>query len=415
MKKLPDCRKSPAKTSGKRRWVCSIASAAEAGPAPTARAHRHRLGDRGQHARWRASARTARSPSTTGRDRRAPAARRDGAAAPRGDLRGARSRSAARAGRARGRRGRPAAAARSSSRASSGRQRVTSSSAPSALDATVRLSVAARDSLGGQPRRLLVARQRHHRLLAERAGRAQRVRRIGPVLVRAVGALHRERVLEAGERRRRHPQRPAVALRGRRASAATGKPRSVASRTPASSRRGRARWKAIESLLHERPRGGDRRRHRRQASGPRATREVAGVRCRDALHSHRAARRRPDRRARVRRPAPADRSDLRPARRAGRRPDQAHRARREPPTTSAPIDAVLLSHDHHSDNLDVSGRAFLAARRAHADHDGGRRAPGRQRRRPRALGRDRARAPGRRAPSRSPPSPRCTAPRAASP
>ena len=32
------------------------------------------------------------------------------------------------------------------------------------------------------------------------------------MLVRAVGPLHRERVLEAVERRRRHPQRPAVAL-----------------------------------------------------------------------------------------------------------------------------------------------------------------------------------------------------------
>ena len=37
MKKLPDCRKSPAKTSGKRRWACSIASAPRLTPAPTGR------------------------------------------------------------------------------------------------------------------------------------------------------------------------------------------------------------------------------------------------------------------------------------------------------------------------------------------------------------------------------------------
>ena len=77
------------------------------------------------------------------------------------------------------------------------------------------------------------------------------------------------------------------------------------------------------------------------------------------------------------------------------------------------IDAVLLSHDHHADNLDPGGRAFLARRRAHADHDGGRRAPGRQRGRPRAVGSVELERPAA-APSRSPRFPRCTARRAAS-
>ena len=60
------------------------------------------------------------------------------------------------------------------------------------------------------------------------------------------------------------------------------------------------------------------------------------------------------------------------------------------------IDAVLLSHDQHSDNLDRRRARVPRARGAHADHHHGRRAPGRQRRRPRAVGVDRARAPGRR-------------------
>ena len=36
-------------------------------------------------------------------------------------------------------------------------------------------------------------------------------------------------------------------------------------------------------------------------------------------------------------------------------------ARRSRPPTLGPIDAVLLSHDHHDDNLDAAGRAFLPA------------------------------------------------------
>ena len=38
---------------------------------------------------------------------------------------------------------------------------------------------------------------------------------------------------------------------------------------------------------------------------------------------------------------------------------EARRARRSRSTTSAAIDAVLLSHDHHGDNLDPTGRALL--------------------------------------------------------
>ncbi len=52
-----------------------------------------------------------------------------------------------------------------------------------------------------------------------------------------------------------------------------------------------------------------------------------------------------------------------------------------------PIDAVLLSHDQHADNLDRAGRALLA--RAARAHDGRRRrAARRQRARPAAVGRD---------------------------
>ena len=47
------------------------------------------------------------------------------------------------------------------------------------------------------------------------------------------------------------------------------------------------------------------------------------------------------------------------------------------PDDVGPIDAVLLSHDHHADNLDDAGRALLADR-ADGDHDEGRGAPARR-------------------------------------
>ena len=47
---------------------------------------------------------------------------------------------------------------------------------------------------------------------------------------------------------------------------------------------------------------------------------------------------------------------------------QARRARRSPPADLGPIDAVLLTHDHHDDNLDAAGRALLPSRRRGRDH-----------------------------------------------
>jgi hypothetical protein len=85
-------------------------------------------------------------------------------------------------------------------------------------------------------------------------------------------------------------------------------------------------------------------------------------------HPHR----RPDGPDRGRRLAPAHRPDVRsrPAAAtasAGGRVAQARRPgdrRRRP----RPIDAVLLSHDHHDDNLDPAGRALLPSR-GHGGHD----------------------------------------------
>ena len=68
-----------------------------------------------------------------------------------------------------------------------------------------------------------------------------------------------------------------------------------------------------------------------------------------------------------------------------------------------PIDAVLLSHDHHDDNLDPAGRALLPSAGTVDHHRRRREAPRRQRSRPRAVGDHPARGArtGRR--SRSPP------------
>ena len=141
MKKLPDCRKSPAKASGKRRWACSIANAPRLTPAPTGRrtATASAMEGRTRVASVRAYSALAeyhwsRSPGATSATRwrgSAPAAM---CAALWSVRRASSSSSGPSWATSRG--------SRSSSRASRGRQIVTSSSAPSALDATVRRSLA---------------------------------------------------------------------------------------------------------------------------------------------------------------------------------------------------------------------------------------------------------------------------------
>ncbi len=113
--------------------------------------------------------------------------------------------------------------------------------------------------------------------------------------------------------------------------------------------------------------------------GGRRRRPRLGARARDAAERGVSRRDRgstPHRRAdgphRGRRLAAADRPDVRPARpalpvRLGHGVAQARRARRSRPPTLGPIDAVLLTHDHHDDNLDPAGpgAAPVGGRRGH--------------------------------------------------
>ena len=60
------------------------------------------------------------------------------------------------------------------------------------------------------------------------------------------------------------------------------------------------------------------------------------------------------------------------------------------PADLGPIDAVLLTHDHHEDNLDAAGRAFLPQAGHGRHHRVGRRAARRRDARAERLGDDRA-------------------------
>ena len=110
------------------------------------------------------------------------------------------------------------------------------------------------------------------------------------------------------------------------------------------------------------PRTGGRRSPTTPSSGRSATprrrreRRLNG----GAPHAHR----RPDHPDRGRRVAAADRSDVRRPRpevllRLGRERRASWPDRRSPPADLDPIDAVLLTHEHHGDNLDTAGRALL--------------------------------------------------------
>jgi hypothetical protein len=237
----------------------------EAGPRAHRRAHRRRRGDRGQHARGeRARVQRARRVplvAIAGRQQRHAMARQR----PGGDLRGrvvGEARELVELGAVVG---------------DEQRQELSVASVVGPPERDLQLGAegargdaegvgGAGHALGAQPRRFHVARELHDRLLAERARRAQRVGRIGPLLVRAVGALHRERVLEAVQRRRRHPQRPSAGFAHERLG---GDGKAAVGRQPHARDLlvGVGETEGDRVALHERACGDDRRRHRRQASG----------------------------------------------------------------------------------------------------------------------------------------------------
>ena len=84
----------------------------------------------------------------------------------------------------------------------------------------------------------------------------------------------------------------------------------------------------------------------------------------------------PDRPGRARRLADPDGPDLRPARSDATASASAPSSTKtagpalSPRSSSEPVDVVLLSHDHHADNLDDRGRALLPARGDGGHHDG---------------------------------------------
>ena len=71
------------------------------------------------------------------------------------------------------------------------------------------------------------------------------------------------------------------------------------------------------------------------------------------------------------------------------------RARPIAATEIGPLDAILLSHDHHEDNLDAAGRALLPSAGDRGHHRRGRAAARRQRGRAGRVGDDDARGAGR--------------------
>ena len=110
-------------------------------------------------------------------------------------------------------------------------------------------------------------------------------------------------------------------------------------------------------------------------------------------HPHR----RPDRADRARRLDAADRPDVRRPRRHYRFGWGTSSDKLAGPAIAAadlpPLDAILLSHDHHDDNLDPAGRALLPAGRRGRHDRVGREAAG-LRPRPRRLGGTTLEAPG---------------------
>ena len=205
-KKLPDCRNSPANVPGCRCWACSIASAPSEAPIATGRAAHARPRRRRPGSTPRTSApaysgeaeyHSLRAPGATQRDavRRQRAARdhrgavvgQPGQLGVLGPVVGDEQRQ-----RGRGPRRRPGSrSARRRRRRARGRATISSRSAPSTLRRV-------------EPRRRLVAVQQQHGLLAERAGRAQRVARVaGPTRCRRRRARARARTRAGSPARRR--------------------------------------------------------------------------------------------------------------------------------------------------------------------------------------------------------------------
>ena len=210
-KKLPDCRKSPANAPACRCWACSIASAPSEAPiatgaprtatsAPTA----------GSTPRTSAPAYSGEAEYHSLRGPGASSATRCGGSVPLGDRGGAEVRQPRQLrvlGAVVGHEQRQRVAVAGVGRAPDPHRDVPP-------EATARSGQLALGSLGlrrVQPRRRLVAVQQQHRLLPERAGRAQRVGGVEDQLAAAVRVHQLQLVLEPGDRRRADVERPVLA------------------------------------------------------------------------------------------------------------------------------------------------------------------------------------------------------------